>query len=136
MELLALGGRAFCFVLHPPDNGALKVENVLFDRLWQHQDLDTGRGSNAKGNESRNVGSSREESISGSRTITVGTVANYRISAAVSSGASVRSWPEAGIQTGKPPACPIPPRGLYLSTRHGVLPETAAEIKPVEPESG
>ena len=37
------GGRALCFfVLHPPDNGALKVENVLFDRLWQHQDLDVG----------------------------------------------------------------------------------------------
>lgn len=32
--------------------------------------------------------------------------------------------------------CPIHPRGLYSSTRHGVLPETAAEIKPVEPESG
>ena len=24
------------------DNGTLKAENVLFDRLWQHQDLDVG----------------------------------------------------------------------------------------------
>lgn len=34
MELLALNAALFsCFVLHPPDYGTLKVENVLLDRL-------------------------------------------------------------------------------------------------------
>jgi hypothetical protein len=49
MERLALEVAIFsCFVLHPPNYGTPKVENGLFDRLWQHQDLDTARGSDAK----------------------------------------------------------------------------------------
>jgi hypothetical protein len=82
MKLLALKVAPFSyFVLHPPNYGTLKVENVPFDRLWQHQDLDTGHGSDATCNDSRIIGPSREESISRSRAITVGTVSTteYRL---------------------------------------------------------
>ena len=44
------GGRALLFRPSSADYGTLKVENFLFDRLWQHQDPDTGRGSDAKCN--------------------------------------------------------------------------------------
>ena len=37
------GGRALLFRPSCADYGTLKVENFLFDRLWQHQDLDTWR---------------------------------------------------------------------------------------------
>jgi hypothetical protein len=41
-----------------------------------------------------------------------------------------------GLQKNLLSPCPIQEPALYFWTRHGVLPETAAEIKPVEPESG
>jgi hypothetical protein len=37
------GGRALLFRPSSADYVTLKVENFLFDRLSQHQDLDTGR---------------------------------------------------------------------------------------------
>ena len=43
-------GRALLFRPSSADYGTLTVENFLFDRLWQHQDLDTGRNSDAKCN--------------------------------------------------------------------------------------
>jgi hypothetical protein len=44
------GGRALLFRPSSADYGTLKVENFLFDRRSQHQDLDTGRRSDAKCN--------------------------------------------------------------------------------------
>jgi hypothetical protein len=42
--------KAALFRLSSADYGTLKVENFLLHRLWQHQDLDTGRGFDAKCN--------------------------------------------------------------------------------------